>query len=339
MGTKQYRRVFSRLGWSFAAGTLLINLISNTISMLMVWVDSVNPGIWSAPQTQWILGTDFQMLLSCVIVYGVGLPVIVLLAGKIPAQPPERHKMKFGQFLAALVMCLAGTYLCNFLGMLVTAVIGALKGSAVDNSLMNVVTGGNMTLNFIYMVLCAPVMEEYVFRKVLVDRTVRYGQGVAVVLSGVMFGLFHGNLNQFFYAVFIGMFFAFLYVKTGKLRITIALHMIVNFIGSVVSSLLLKAIDYEEYGQLDLEDTDAVMNFIMQNMGGWMLYLGYMLLLFAVIIAGIALFILSACQHKFRLGPAADPIPGSRFAVMFINSGMLVFCLLWLAAILVQTLM
>ena len=58
-------------------------------------------------------------------------------------------------------------------------------------------TESNMMVTFLYMVICAPILEEYIFRKLIVDRTVKYGQGVAIVLSGLMFGLFHGNLNQF----------------------------------------------------------------------------------------------------------------------------------------------
>lgn len=338
METKRYRRVFSRLGGCFAAGTILIYLIIYGYSFLLAYLDGRNPGIWDTAQTQWLQSTDFQTLLSCVVVYGVGLPVIVLLAGKVPAEAPERHRMKWWQFLLALILCLAGMYLCNFLGLAITTLIGLLKGSPVDNSLLNVVTDGNPILNFVYMVICAPLMEEYVFRKVIVDRTARYGQGVAIVLSGLMFGLFHGNLNQFAYAAFLGMFFAFLYVKTGKLRITIALHMIVNFLGSVVATWLMKAINYEEYIQLDLTDTGAVMEFIMQNLAGWLLYLGYILFLLAIVLTGLVLFIVFACQRKFRLTPAADPLPGNKFAVIFLNPGMLVFCAVWLVIITVQLL-
>ena len=66
-----------------------------------------------------------------------------------------------------------------------------------------------MIVTFLYMVICAPILEEYIFRKLIVDRTVKYGQGVAVVLSGLMFGLFHGNLNQFAYAFYWECFWHF----------------------------------------------------------------------------------------------------------------------------------
>ena len=42
------------------------------------------------------------------------------------------------------------------------------------------------------------------FRKLLIDRIVPFGQRVAVVVSGLAFGLFHGNFYQFFYAFSLG---------------------------------------------------------------------------------------------------------------------------------------
>ena len=70
------------------------------------------------------------------------------------------------------------------------------------------------------------------------------------MVSGLMFGLFHGNLNQFVYAFVLGLFLAFLYVKTGNLKITIALHMMINFVGGIVSSWLMRMIDLTEYEEL-----------------------------------------------------------------------------------------
>ena len=69
----------------------------------------------------------------------------------------------------------------------------------------------------------APVVEEFIFRKFLIDRVYRYGEWVAILTSGLMFGLFHENLAQFFFATLIGCFFAFFYILrvlrllTGKL--------------------------------------------------------------------------------------------------------------------------
>ena len=73
-------------------------------------------------------------------------------------------------------------------------------------------------MTFIIAVLIAPTAEELLFRKLLTERIVKYGELAAVLASGLFFGLFHGNLNQFSYAFLLGLFLGFIYVKTGKLR-------------------------------------------------------------------------------------------------------------------------
>ena len=68
-----------------------------------------------------------------------------------------------------------------------------------------------------------------------------FGEKPAVILSGLAFGLIHGNLTQFFYAFGLGIAFGYIFVKTGKVKYPIILHMIINFLGSVVSVLVLNA--------------------------------------------------------------------------------------------------
>ena len=78
-------------------------------------------------------------------------------------------------------------------------------------------------------------VEELIFRKFLIDRTYRYGEWTAILTSGLMFGLSHGNLAQFFFTTLIGGLLAYIYIRTGKIWYTIALHMTLNLATSVVT--------------------------------------------------------------------------------------------------------
>ena len=82
--------------------------------------------------------------------------------------------------------------------------------------------------------LCAEI------RRFLIDRTAVYGERAAIVFSAVAFGLFHGNLFQFFYAAGIGLLLGLLYVRTGRLIYTVTLHSLINLIGAVVSPLIMQ---------------------------------------------------------------------------------------------------
>ena len=74
------------------------------------------------------------------------------------------------------------------------------------------------------------------FRKLLIDRTIKYGAGISILISALMFGLYHANLNQLIYSLLVGGFFAAVYVKTGNVIYTILLHMAANFTGSIVTT-------------------------------------------------------------------------------------------------------
>lgn len=214
MEEKNMKKSFSGLGWRFLIGTLIIYAVQ--VAVVSV-VGQVKP--------EWLENTTINLILAVLPLYLIGMPVLIALVKQIPGEAPAKKSMKPGQFIVALIMCYALMYCGNLVGTLITTVVGALKGSEVDNALMVYATESNMMVTFLYMVICAPILEEYIFRKLIVDRTVKYGQGVAIVLSGLMFGLFHGNLNQFAYAMLLGMFLAFLYVKTGNLKITIGLQL------------------------------------------------------------------------------------------------------------------
>lgn len=324
---KQPKKVFSRLGWCYIAGTVTVYVLQNVLGYFVL-----------AFKPEWANNMSILLALSSIVTYGCGMPLIVLLAQGMERQTIERHKMKWWQFLVALVMCYSLMYVSNIVGTIITTVIGVFKGSQVDNNLITYVTDGSMLVNFVLMVVVAPIVEEYVFRKVIVDRTVQYGQGIAIVTSGLMFGLFHGNLNQFAYAVGLGAFFAFIYIKTGNLKITIGMHAIINFMGSIVAGLLLKMLDYDALLAAEQEGVEAMTNFAMEHLNALVLLGVYVLFLFFVTIVGIIFFIVFF--KRFKVEPGTVQIPkGKSFEVLFLNPGMLTFCIIWLVLIVLQLFM
>lgn len=324
------KKQFSKLGWFYVAATFTILAVQLVMSFLISLF---------CPQV--LSDMNLNILLGMIPMYLAGFPLLALLLKKnVPAQKPERHKMTAGQYVLSVIICFGLAYAANIVGNIVTTVIGIMRGQPVENEILSIMDSLNPVVVFIYMVICAPIVEEYVFRKLIVDRTVRYGQVVAVVVSGLMFGLFHGNLNQFAYATVIGMFLAFLYVKTGNLKITISLHMLFNFVGGFLSSLLIKAIDLEGYmDAATLGDMQVVMRQIMGNLGGWILYGLFGMFVIGMMIAGIVLFIVFAAKRRFTFAGGETIIPRElKFSIAFGNLGMMAFIVIWIVRIVVQLL-
>ncbi len=77
--------------------------------------------------------------------------------------------------------------------------------------------------------LISPLAEEVVFRGVIFNRTRRfYGPALAIVISGLFFGAFHGNLVQGVYGGCMGILMAYLYEKSGRFAVPFAFHAVAN---------------------------------------------------------------------------------------------------------------
>lgn len=323
--TQSVRHHFSKLGLMFFLGTLIIFGVQLAVNFLASKLPFAN-----------LYSMDVLLLISSLPMYMIGMPLMCLLIITVPAASIEKHKMTFRQWLAAFVMCYAVMYLGNLVGAAITFVIGLAKGSQVQNALLDIVTEISPWTALFIMVLCAPVLEELIFRKLLINRTVKYGEKVAILFSGIFFGLFHGNLNQFVYAFLLGIFFGFIYVKTGKLIYTITMHMVVNFLGSVASMFLL---DFSAYNEL-MDSTGnpaAFMDVLSEHLPGLLLLSLYGLMIMALLIGGIVCLAVNA--KKMKLRPADIPIPkGKLMSLAFLNIGVLLFILFWVIQIVLQLL-
>lgn len=322
---RQGRKFFSKLGLMYFLGTLIIMAAQYATAVIVKWV---------APEL--LRDPNISLLLGLQPLYLIGMPLLIVLVRTVPAQKVEKHTMSIGKLLLACIMCYAIMYCSNLVGTVITFVIGLFKGSMVNNAIQDIAMSINPIVSIVFMVICAPIMEELIFRKLLVDRAVRYGEGVAVVLSGVMFGLFHGNLSQFAYAFTIGMFFAFIYVKTGKIHYTIIIHMLLNFMGGVMGPLIMKLIDYDALNKMTmLQDEAAIMEAVAGVLPGLLVLMLYMLLILAIVITGIVLLIVF--RKKFSLCAGNITIPrGKRFATVIWNVGMVLFSLFWIVQIILQ---
>lgn len=70
--------------------------------------------------------------------------------------------------------------------------------------------------------------EEFVFRGILLGQLRRFGDGMAIVISSLLFGLFHSNLQQIPFAFLVGLVMGFILVRTNNIWITISIHFFNN---------------------------------------------------------------------------------------------------------------
>lgn len=323
------KKFFSKLGLMYFLGAILIYV-----------VQYVGIAVGNKVAPLYMADGSFATMSYMIPMFVLGYPLMALLIKRVPVaeKAVEKKKMTVGQWLVAFLMSYALVYMSNIIGNIVTAIIGVFKQSSVENPIINVSMGINTMTALVFMVILAPIAEEIIFRKLLIDRVSRYGEGLAIVLSGLMFGLFHANLNQFAFTFVMGCFYGFIYAKTGRVVYCILLHMVNNFFASIISMFVLQKSGFLELAvTLQTASADEVMALITANAAGILLYFVYLLVVLAMVIAGVVLLIVK--RKKFAITRTEEDIPkGKRFATVFLNVGMILFCVLMIGQIVLQLL-
>ena len=139
-----------------------------------------------------------------------------MLWGTAAPPAPARRPLGPVRFAALWAGSVGLAYLANGATLLLTGLLGRLRGAAVVNPVESIGLYP-LPLQLLLAGLIAPAAEELLFRRLLLRRLRPYGERFALVASALCFGLFHGNLNQFFYAFLLGLVLAELALSTGCL--------------------------------------------------------------------------------------------------------------------------
>ena len=317
--------MISRLALGMLVGALVIQAAAVIITSVMYRFDSLT-----------LLDKGSDVILSAICVYCVGMPVSYLLLRNMRHVHPHKNKISVGQFFKLFAVSYALAYISNIIGTVVISILTAIKGAPIENNVLDAVMNTDIVTELIFMVILAPIVEELIFRKLIIDRTLIFGDKTAIFISALAFGLFHGNLAQFVYAFTLGMIFAYVYIRTGNILITIGLHTMMNLLGSVVASWLLKLIDLEKFLEVyESGDINEIVMFFGDNAMGMMVFSVYGMVIFAIIITGIIVFFLNFRHLTLYEGEIL--IPRERFfKTTLANPGMLLFIAFFIVLIIIQ---
>ena len=252
------------------------------------------------------LGESLYTMICMLAMYPVAFPLSCLVAHTVPKKGPSwQFSVGGGRFAVIFIICLGAMLVGNLIGQLLMLVVSLLTGQPMVNDVQELILDMEPWSILVAAVIVAPILEELLFRKFLLDRVACYGQLTAVLMSGGLFGLAHGNFYQFFYAFALGVIFAYVYLRTGRIRYTIALHMLVNFSGSIVPILILRCMD----GNVML---------------GSVLMLVWYAVLFGSVIGGIVVLIVGRKQIWFYRMPRRVPA-GLWLMTVCVNAGVILF--------------
>lgn len=317
---KIVRKQFSQLGM----GVFAIQGVSFVIQLIIVIVlEFIYP---DGGKPSWLV-----WLCTFVPQYLIAVPIGLLIIRKAPVAPREGYNLKFSQIFTVAIICIFMMHAGNIVGKIVIVLLQTLLGITSVNPTVFYTMDSSVWLKILFAGILAPIIEEYIYRKQMIDRMNIYGEKLAVVTSALMFGLVHGNLSQLFYAFTLGLVFGYVYLKTGKLRYTVGLHMLINFRGIVVSSLL-RNMDFSMLETLRISDPAAWNALLSPQL---VLFGAYILCLIGFTIAGLVLLYVKRRSICFAMAEQELP-KGTKFKTVYLNIGMILFAATCLISIILM---
>lgn len=177
-----------------------------------------------------------QILLSC---FMFTVPFIIIfkadgrqISNLVSLKKPTGNKL--AMFFLGLSFCafanIASSYCGNF-----------FQSIGID---YNVDFGDNpggffgFLLSLLSTAVVPSLVEEFACRGIILGALRKYGDGFAVLVSAILFGLMHGNFDQMPFAFMVGLVLGYIVVKTESLWIAVAVHAANNFVSVAFTYIL-----------------------------------------------------------------------------------------------------
>lgn len=307
---REARRSLSRLGLALAAFSLLPQIVATLLYWLVPYVFP-----------EWVESDWFLWAVQVFCLYIVGLCAFFLILGRkpLPAVATPREPFSFFRLFRLFSIMMA----CALAGSLISTVLSTLARVfvrlPVTDTTSEILLSSSPVYLFLVVVVIGPIVEELVYRYAVMRVLLPYGERGAILFSGLIFGLIHGNLFQLFYAFALGVLLSFLYSRTGKLRYPILLHMLFNFFGGFLPALLTQILPMDE-----LTGGAATLETILASLFPILGLLLYELLYFGLAVTGLIFFLL--CCTRTRFYPATSPLRrGAWEKAHLFSAGMIAF--------------
>lgn len=91
----------------------------------------------------------------------------------------------------------------------------------------------SIIMYIISLSIIPPLVEEFAFRGIILGSLRQYGDGFAILVSSVLFGLMHANFGQTPFAFIVGLILGFLTVRLNSILPAMIIHFLNNFSATI----------------------------------------------------------------------------------------------------------
>ncbi len=296
---RQAKRAYSRVG----IACMLMMVVPNTLIGILTTVSLF------FPNAEFFQSSFFEALTSGLSMYFIGVPLAYLTVLGIKPHKCQVQSITPKLFLVYMLiswfLMYSGGFITNIISSLFSLITGKEPNKLLETALDNMPIG----IALLSTCIIAPIFEELVFRKLIIDRTHCFGEKVSIIISAAMFSLFHTNPEQFLYAFLLGLIFGYVYMRHKNIWHTILLHGAVNLLGGGIPVLL------EHFTESTVLSVAVTAMFAC----------------ITIILSVIGLILFIKKVHKIKLAPTEFELSNKEHAkAALLNGGMITFILIML---------
>ncbi|MDR0947830.1 MAG: CPBP family intramembrane metalloprotease [Ruminococcus sp.] len=222
---KQIRRLYNKNALMF----VIYYVTVFALSFILVDLPEFSPPIEALIN----IGLTLSLEIICIV---VGLKVLKLHFGSFF----KRDGFGISTGLKTWVCSQGVGYAASFISVIIIMVLSVFvsDGFELVNPVAQDSTGATIIMMF-YASLGAPIIEEILCRGVLLFGLAKYNRRMAIVVSAVMFGFFHGNMHQFIYTTALGLIFAIVDLKYKSIIPSIIAHFGINTTSVILQLIMM----------------------------------------------------------------------------------------------------
>ena len=209
---------------------LFVAIINIVFSLIVELVDIAYGGF---------LDDNMMLLLLMIQFYCVLFPALFYMIGnKINIKETLRFNSPgiLPSFLIILISAPA-FYAASALNSVVIYILQFIGQAPEDTVIPLPQNLGEVFISILVIAVAPSVCEEILHRGILLKAYENRGTMKAVVISGIMFGVFHFDITNLFGPILLGILFGYYVVKTNSIFAGVIAHFMNNFLATVLQYL------------------------------------------------------------------------------------------------------
>jgi membrane protease YdiL (CAAX protease family) len=138
----------------------------------------------------------------------------------------KRETIRPGLFVKLFIVAMGAQFIFSLISTIIEQILGifGVSASALYETSMDALL---TPTGLLYAMLLGPIMEEIIFRGAIMKHLEQFGANYAIVISSLLFGLYHVFVYQAAFAFLVGLILAYT-AHRYAIRYAMLLHILIN---------------------------------------------------------------------------------------------------------------